>query len=106
MTWRGHPARSLDGRISWLGARATFSNPGLHPAARFLHLSARMSRNHRITILAGDGIGPEVMDQAVRVLEAAEAKFNFTVTRTEHLVGGAALRLDVRWQGFPFRAAD
>ena len=91
MTWRGHPARSLDGRISWLGARATFSNPGLHPAARFLHLSARMSRNHRITILAGDGIGPEVMDQAVRVLEAAEAKFNFTATRTEHLVGGAAI---------------
>ncbi len=50
-----------------------------------------MSRNHRITILAGDGIGPEVMDQAVRVLEAVEAKFNFTVSRTEHLVGGAAI---------------
>ena len=50
-----------------------------------------MSRSHRITILAGDGIGPEVMDQAVRVLEAVEAKFNFTVTRTEHLVGGAAI---------------
>ncbi|WAC18247.1 3-isopropylmalate dehydrogenase [Luteolibacter sp. SL250] len=50
-----------------------------------------MSRNHRITILAGDGIGPEVMDQAVRVLEAVEAKFNFTITRTEHLVGGAAI---------------
>ncbi len=53
--------------------------------------SARMSRSHRITILAGDGIGPEVMAQAVRVLEAVEAKFNFTVTRTDHLVGGAAI---------------
>ncbi len=50
-----------------------------------------MSRSHRITLLAGDGIGPEVMTEAVRVLDAVEAKFNFTVTRTSHLVGGAAL---------------
>jgi hypothetical protein len=51
----------------------------------------RMSRNHRITILAGDGIGPEVMAEAIRILEAAEAKFGFSVSRTEHLVGGAAI---------------
>lgn len=63
----------------------------LHPSARLSHPPARMSRNHRITILAGDGIGPEVMDQAVRILDAVEAKFGFTVTRTEHLVGGAAI---------------
>ena len=51
----------------------------------------RMSRSHRITVLAGDGIGPEVMDEALRVLEAVEAKFGFTVSRTSHLVGGAAI---------------
>lgn len=50
-----------------------------------------MSRNHRITILAGDGIGPEVMTVALRVLDAAEAKFGFSVARSEHLVGGAAI---------------
>ena len=50
-----------------------------------------MSRNHRITILAGDGIGPEVMAEAVRILDAVEARFGFTVSRTEHLVGGAAI---------------
>jgi 3-isopropylmalate dehydrogenase len=50
-----------------------------------------MFRSHRITILAGDGIGPEVMAEALRVLEAVESQFGFTVTRTEHLVGGAAL---------------
>jgi len=50
-----------------------------------------MSRSHRITVLAGDGIGPEVMDEALRVLEAVEAKFGFTVSRTSHLVGGAAI---------------
>jgi len=50
-----------------------------------------MSRKHRITILAGDGIGPEVMNGAIRILDAAEAKFGFTVERSEHLVGGAAI---------------
>jgi len=50
-----------------------------------------MSRTHRITILSGDGIGPEVMAEAIRILDATEAKFSFTVSRSEHLVGGAAI---------------
>ena len=48
-----------------------------------------MTRNHRIAVLAGDGIGPEVMREALRVLDAAASKFGFTVERTEELVGGA-----------------
>ena len=51
----------------------------------------RMSRSHRITILAGDGIGPEVMVESLRLLDAVEAKFGFTISRSEHLVGGAAI---------------
>jgi 3-isopropylmalate dehydrogenase len=50
-----------------------------------------MSRQHRITILAGDGIGPEVMAEALRVLDAVETKFDFKVSRSWHLVGGAAI---------------
>ena len=50
-----------------------------------------MSRQHHITILAGDGIGPEVMAEALRVLDAVETKFDFKVSRSEHLVGGAAI---------------
>ncbi len=46
---------------------------------------------HRIAVLAGDGIGPEVMTESLRVLDAVEAKFDFTTERTEALVGGAAL---------------
>ena len=46
-----------------------------------------MTRNHRIAVLAGDGIGPEVMREALRVLDAAASKFGFTVERTEELVG-------------------
>lgn len=46
---------------------------------------------HTITILSGDGIGPEVMIQALRVLDAVSEKFHFSVSRSEHLVGGAAI---------------
>ncbi len=46
---------------------------------------------HTITILSGDGIGPEVMTQALRVLDAAAEKFQFKISRSEHLVGGAAI---------------
>jgi len=47
--------------------------------------------SHTITILPGDGIGPEVMDVALEVLEATAAKFDFQISHSNHLVGGAAL---------------
>ncbi|MDP7107639.1 MAG: 3-isopropylmalate dehydrogenase, partial [Roseibacillus sp.] len=46
---------------------------------------------HRIAILPGDGIGPEVMEEACRVLEVVAAQCSFTVSSEEFLVGGAAL---------------
>lgn len=46
--------------------------------------------NKKIAILAGDGIGPEVMAQAVRVLDAIADKFGHKFEYTEALVGGAA----------------
>ena len=87
---------------SLLGIRsggAVHCREGKSPAPRFAHLPRagtpaifpRMSRSHRITILAGDGIGPEVMAESLRLLDAVEAKFGFTVARSEHLVGGAAI---------------
>jgi 3-isopropylmalate dehydrogenase len=50
-----------------------------------------MSRQHRITILPGDGIGPEVMTEALLILDLLERSFGFEVSRTHHLVGGAAI---------------
>ncbi|XPE38052.1 isocitrate/isopropylmalate family dehydrogenase [Shigella flexneri] len=32
-----------------------------------------MSKNYRIAVLPGDGIGPEVMAQALKVLEAVRS---------------------------------
>lgn len=46
--------------------------------------------NKNIAILAGDGIGPEVMSQAVRVLDTIADKFNHKFNYVEALVGGAA----------------
>ena len=46
---------------------------------------------HRIAVLAGDGIGPEVMAEALVVLSATSEKFGFEVSHDEFLVGGAAL---------------
>ncbi len=46
-----------------------------------------------IAVLAGDGIGPEVMEQALRVLDAVSEKHNFTLKRSEYAVGGYAIDL-------------
>ena len=38
-----------------------------------------------------DGIGPEIVDSAVKVLEAVAEKFGHTFTFTRYLIGGAAI---------------
>jgi tartrate dehydrogenase/decarboxylase/D-malate dehydrogenase len=40
------------------------------------------ARNYRIAVIAGDGIGKEVMPEGVGALEAAAAKFGFTLDLT------------------------
>ena len=47
--------------------------------------------HHHIAVLAGDGIGPEVMAEALKVLDAVSGKFGFTVSRKEAFVGGAGI---------------
>ena len=47
--------------------------------------------DYKITLLKGDGIGPEIVDQAVKVLDKASEKFNFTVEYDEALLGGCAI---------------
>jgi 3-isopropylmalate dehydrogenase len=44
-----------------------------------------------IAILAGDGIGPEVMNEAVKVLKTVADKFNFTLNFNHYDVGGCAI---------------
>ena len=47
--------------------------------------------DYKITLLKGDGIGPEIVNQAVKVLDCAAEKFGFGVTYDEALLGGCAI---------------
>ncbi len=49
------------------------------------------SAKARIVVLGGDGIGPEVTREAVRVLEAIAQRFGHTFVFEQHLIGGAAI---------------
>ncbi|MCL1077919.1 3-isopropylmalate dehydrogenase [Parashewanella spongiae] len=44
-----------------------------------------------VAILAGDGIGPEVMKQAIKVLECVSTHFNFPLSFNHYNVGGWAI---------------
>lgn len=46
---------------------------------------------YRITVLRGDGIGPEIVNEAVKVLDRVSEKFNFGVEYTDALIGGCAI---------------
>ncbi|MFO7597859.1 MAG: 3-isopropylmalate dehydrogenase [Desulfocurvibacter africanus] len=48
-------------------------------------------KNYTICVLAGDGIGPEIMAQGTAVLRATADKCGFGLTLTEGLIGGAAI---------------
>jgi 3-isopropylmalate dehydrogenase len=50
-----------------------------------------MSSSYQIAALAGDGIGPEVMREALRVLRAVEKKFGLQFHVTEAPVGWAGI---------------
>jgi 3-isopropylmalate dehydrogenase len=45
----------------------------------------------RITLLPGDGIGPEVICEAVHILDAVSSRFNHHIAYTEHLIGGCSI---------------
>jgi len=53
-----------------------------------------MAKNFQIAVLAGDGIGPEVMAEALKVLDAIEKKFDVHFKRTAANVGGVAIDLE------------
>jgi 3-isopropylmalate dehydrogenase len=47
--------------------------------------------DYKITLLPGDGIGPEVVGEAVRVLEKVASKYNHTFDFQERLMGGCSI---------------
>jgi len=47
--------------------------------------------DYKIAVLKGDGIGPEIVDQAIKVMEAIGKKFNHNFVFTEALTGACAI---------------
>lgn len=48
-------------------------------------------REYNITVLKGDGIGPEIVDECIKVLDKAGEKFGFSLDYDYQLLGGAAI---------------
>ena len=47
--------------------------------------------NYKITLIPGDGIGPEIVAQAVKVLDAAGDKYGYKLDYTSILIGGCSI---------------
>lgn len=47
--------------------------------------------NHKIAVIPGDGIGPEIVAEARKVLDAAGKKYGFEMEYTKVLLGGASI---------------
>jgi len=49
------------------------------------------TRNYKIGVIKGDGIGPEIVDEALKVLDAVSVAQGFNLRYEEFLLGGAAI---------------
>jgi len=61
-------------------------------------------KEYQITVLKGDGIGPEIVDQAIKVLNKTAEKFDFKVNYQEEYIGGAAI--DATGEPLPQKTVD
>ena len=50
-----------------------------------------MAQTYKICLLPGDGIGPEIIAEGVKVLDAIAAKYGVSFEYTEALIGGRAI---------------
>jgi len=48
-------------------------------------------KKYEIAVIKGDGIGPEIIDEAIKVLDAVSKKYNFSLSFTNVLMGGCAI---------------
>lgn len=60
--------------------------------------------NYNIALLKGDGIGPEIVTSAVKVLEKVGEKYGHTFNFTDYLIGGIAI--DTVGEGLPKETVD
>jgi 3-isopropylmalate dehydrogenase len=63
-----------------------------------------MTKQFKVAVLPGDGIGPEVMAEALKVLDAVEKRFEVKFERTIANVGGAGI--DNEGKALPERTVE
>eukprot|EP01029_Cantina_marsupialis_P009458 TRINITY_DN220194_c0_g1_i1.p1 TRINITY_DN220194_c0_g1~~TRINITY_DN220194_c0_g1_i1.p1 ORF type:complete len:357 (+),score=132.23 TRINITY_DN220194_c0_g1_i1:667-1737(+) len=61
-------------------------------------------KKYDISIIKGDGIGPEIVDEAIKVLDAVSYSCGFTLEYKEYLMGGIAI--DVTGDPLPQETVD
>lgn len=61
-------------------------------------------KHYKIALIKGDGIGPEIIDEAVKVLDAVSSKEDFEITYNDFLMGGIAI--DVKGEPLPQKTID
>ena len=79
------PAASFRRAAARTGARL----PAVRARARLACAAA--AKNYNVTLLPGDGIGPEIMKVAKEVLVEVGSQHDIAFDFTEALVGGAAI---------------
>ena len=47
--------------------------------------------NYKIALIHGDGIGPEIVNEAIKVLDAIAKKYNHTFNYKNILMGGCSI---------------
>ena len=86
--WVPRPASPIGRRSTILSPIASAGSP---VAAAADTVSPAAAKTHTITLLPGDGIGDEIMDATVKVLEAVASRFDLSLAMTSALMGGAAI---------------
>jgi 3-isopropylmalate dehydrogenase len=74
------------------GCRGGFyALPYLNNSNPKIIIIGRQLMNYKIAVIKGDGIGPEIVDEGIKVLNKIGEKYNHTFQYTEVLAGGAAI---------------
>ena len=97
--------------ITWKNGDKEFITRGLIPIKPYRPSKPQKNIKHhlnlmqlKIALLAGDGIGPEVIDQAVKVCDAIAQKFNHDIQWMPALTGAAAI--DAVGEPYPYETHE
>lgn len=75
-----------------------------HAHVPTVHMAVSKRDSYAITLLPGDGIGPEITEATKDVLASVADRFGFQMDLTESLIGGAAI--DEANDPFPQESLD